>query len=170
MDSEISQDAIAENQAKEVFGSMKQAAAIKQLSVSLLKAAKASGCPGFDKSGRVYWEQVQPWLTEHADELKANQEESKDYWVLFKLRADAQRSQLALERDKGLYLSKEEVAQQLLQLGSATKAIFKTKLEDELPPQLVGLDSISIKEKLSKAVDEICAIFQRPFEQWGNQC
>jgi hypothetical protein len=166
---EITEDPIAEQLSKEVFASMKQAAGAKQLSVSLLKAAKASGCPGFHASGRVYWEKVAPWITEHLDELSQRQEDSKDYWVIFKLRADAKRSQLALEKEEGLYLTKEEVAQQITQLATAAKSVLKTKLEDELPPKLLGADVHTLRDELSKTLDEICGIYQRKFGQWTAQ-
>jgi hypothetical protein len=149
----------------ETFASMRQAAGAKGVSVSTLRNAKASGCPGFHQSGRVNWAQVEPWLASNANNLPED-EESKEHWELFKLRADAQRSQLALETAQGKHLSKDEVAAQITQLSSAAKSVLRTTLEDELPAKIQGLDAIAIKAVMAQAVDEICSIFERGFSQW----
>src|ERR1051325_8443200 len=136
----------------EVFESMGNAAGAKGISVTILKQAKAKGCPGFRIGGRVEWDKVEPWILEHREELTEGDENTKAYWELFKLKADAQRSQLILEKEKGLYLAKEEVAQQLRALVAGTKATLKTTLEDSTPPKVLGKDLIGIKEVMAESV------------------
>jgi hypothetical protein len=161
----LPQDTQALPKAKSL-GSMKQASAEYGVSVALLRAAKAKGCPGFHPSGRINWELVGPWIQEHTEELQVCETDNKDYWAVEKLKWDAQRSKLAYEQQQGLYLSKQDVALQLNAIAAATKGILLSELEQSLPAKLVGLGEIQIRETMRQTVDTLCANIQRGVAPW----
>jgi hypothetical protein len=165
-DNEETHDPLTEALSNEVFASMRQCAAVKGIPLSVLKAAKEAGAPGFRPSNRVYWEDLAPWLEQHREALQQENTDTKEYWAKFKLRCDGLRSELALKKDNGELLSKTEVSQQLTRLSLAAASLLRTKLEEELPPRLLGLDVIAIREQMAKAVDSVCEVFQKGVDQW----
>jgi len=158
----------SENLTQQTYASMAACAAATGFTKGCLKAAKSLNAPGFTLGGRVNWAELKPWLDSHAEQLQSETEEnSKDFWSLQKLKFDAKRSELAYETDKGNLLSKEEVSAQVTSLASATKSVLRTRLEEELPAKLVGLDAISIKKVMADTVDSICEVFTKGFESWN---
>lgn len=152
---------MSDQNTQQVFSSMRQASGATDIALSVLRAAKAAGCPGFTSAGRVDLAQVRPWLEIHAEEMQGEVDEnSREFWSLEKLKYQAKREQLAFEHEQGLYLKKDDVASQLKAIAAATKAQLKTTLEDELPAKIVGLDAIGIKEVMAKTVDDVCRQLQ----------
>ncbi len=160
-------DAIAEALAQEVYASMRQLSGAKDIPLTVIKAAKEAGAPGFSASNRIYWAELGPWLQENIDSLKtAAGDKDKAQWILLKLKCDALRSELALAKEKGELIAKDEVSTQLTRLTSAASNLLKTKLEDEAPARLAGLDAIAIRQELARIVDDIAATFQKGLGQW----
>lgn len=145
---------------RDIFDSMTQLAGAKGISVDLIRRSKNLGCPAFRTDKRISWAILQPWLVEHAEELQAVDDDNKSAWILRKLKAETRREEFKEQSEKGAFLPKAEVAQQLIALGTSTKAVLKDTLENELPPKLVGLSEIQARELLTKACDKICKLIQ----------
>jgi hypothetical protein len=146
---------------------MRQCSGATGVELAILRRAKAKGCPGFSSAGRVDFTQVKPWLDLHTEELQAEVEEnSRDHWSLELLKTQTKRQQFAYESEQGKYLAKEVVAQQVAAIAASAKAVLKSRLEDELPAKLAGLDAIAVKELLTKTPDDVCAVFQGGFDSW----
>ncbi len=141
------------------YSSMKQAAGACQIPLTIIRLAKSKGAPGFDSAGRVDMRELKPWIDGNAGTLQeAAQENSREYWSLEKLKAEAQIEKHKLESLQGKYLAKEDVARQLTALVTAAKSVLVNQLENELPPKLAGLDAIAIKELTAQTVNEVCKL------------
>jgi hypothetical protein len=70
---------------------MKSAASICGISLRVVQAAKAGGCPAVKPSGRTDCDQLLAWLAEHPETLKlAGQALSRDEEIILKIRAERQ--------------------------------------------------------------------------------
>jgi hypothetical protein len=132
----------------------------------LLRLAKKSGCPGFEASGRIHWDVAEPWFNQHRVELEDELEDNLLKWKTRKTKAEAITAEMELEELKEKYVDKEEAKAFLKQIASATKAVLKSKLTQELPPRLLGLGITEMSLVMDSVVQEICNLFQAPIDKW----
>jgi 3-deoxy-D-arabino-heptulosonate 7-phosphate (DAHP) synthase class II len=62
---------------------------------------------------------------------------------------------------RGFYVTMEAVRERWTYHVAQAHAVFRNKLENELPPLLVGLDAVDIRKEMVKVVDEITATLRR---------
>jgi hypothetical protein len=138
------------------YASMAQCAGSENWSLDMLKMAKASGCPGFDVSGRVDGARVAKWIAANADKFdsdKAMDEMSK--WKLERTKYDAQRAKLKFLREDGQLISMEDAEAWYEAQGLAFSTKLYEKLEQELPERLFGLTIPEARVICRKLADDI---------------
>lgn len=138
---------------------MKACAGAEKIDIEILKAAKSAGCPGFDKSSRVYWAKVKPWLAEHKEELQAGQKNTKAYWEIERLTWAAKREQQKFETEAKLNWPKDQVLKHCKTIGEKQKTLLLSKCRNELGPKLTGLNVQETIDLLEKFACDVCAVF-----------
>jgi hypothetical protein len=164
------------------FDNQGAAAAVLKLDVYELREAKAAGCPAF-RSGRIYRDELLPWLVEWRRRQRAGQATSKStvgmidhdlgqqarednelprsHWDRKKARLDYERAVFRFDLEKEKYLETNEATVALGQMLVG----FRTAL-NMLPANaarwLIGLrDFHQIKDKLQSEVDAVLGALGR---------
>lgn len=78
-----------------------------------------------------------------------------------KLLAEVEERELRVAVKRGFYVTMEAVRERWTYHVAQSHAVFRNKLENELPPLLVGLDAVDIRKEMVKVVDEITATLRR---------
>lgn len=78
-----------------------------------------------------------------------------------KLLAEVEERELKVAIRRGFYVTMEAVRERWTFHVAQAHSVFRNKLENELPPLLVGLDAVEIRKEMSKVVDEITATLRR---------
>ena len=124
--------------------------------MDMLKLAKASGCPGFESSGRVDGAKVAKWIADNADKFdgeKAVDEMSK--WKLERTKYDAQRAKLKFLREDGQLISMHDAEAWYEAQGLAFSTKLYEKIEQELPERVYGLSIPEARVICRKLADEV---------------
>lgn len=91
---------------------------------------------------------------------------ARERGLLTKAKREREQEELALFRQK--YIAKEVIGPALRNLALHQRATLQLKLENELAPNLVGLKTEEVLERVRAAVDAICKIFNEGTRQWMN--
>jgi hypothetical protein len=78
-----------------------------------------------------------------------------------KLLAEVEERELKVAIRRGFYVTMEAVRERWTYHVAQAHAVFRNKLENELPPLLVGLDAVEIRKEMVKVVDEITSTLRR---------
>lgn len=135
---------------------MKQAAAMLGVKVAVLKAAKNSGCPGFDDHHRVDCAAVEKWLEEN-DVSAHGGDKDGEQTKLLRLRAE--RIQFELDRDRAKFFDRGEVLGVFA--GCCQRARQILGQIPSLAPQLVGRPVDVVQKMLSTAADNVMTEMQK---------
>ena len=95
---------------------------------------------------------------------KKNDKLAKEQLGLTKAKREL--AQEALAEQRGKYVSKSEIGPALRNISLHQRAVLQRKFEQELGPQLAGLTTLEILEKIRPAVDEICTLFREGVSGW----
>lgn len=137
-----------------------EASIAKGIPKAHLIASKKLKAPGIDKAGRVNWSEFEPWYEQHKNDLTTPSDESLTKWKARKTKADALRSELELARLQNRLVDKEDMQQLIRQINSASMAILKSKLCEELTPKLLGLDLVKMNVITRTVFEEVCTLMQ----------
>lgn len=144
-----------------VYTSLKQCSQATGIPISVLKAAKYHPIQtGFTPGGRIYWDKAKPFIDAHMAELQEGADDSLVRWRTKKTKAEAFLAEIELEEAKKKYLLKEEVEANIKAIALAQKNILKTKLCNELPSRLLGMDAVAMSVELEKCLNEICKLME----------
>lgn len=102
----------------------------------------------------------QEQLTRRDDSLRVEQQK------LTAVKRETAEENLAILRNE--YVAKAEIGPGLRALSLHQRATLRAKLENELAPNLAGLPALEILERMKRAVDEVCRIFNEGTREWMN--
>lgn len=144
---------------KEVYPSMKAVAQAKGVTIAQLKAAKNLMAPGFHQSGRIIWDLLSPYMTQHIDEI--NDE------VLNQTSSDAQQKTWMDERIKNMQLknrileenmfTREDVETVLITASSQFNIKLLQWFPEFIAPKVVGKSMEEVSEIVKNELTKIIA-------------
>ena len=134
---------------------------------SVLKAAKAKGCPGF-RGHRIDWDLAGPWIEKNKDKLEAWVGVSLEELRKIKLQADITNVELQNQKLRKLYLDPIEVSNFLISMATAQSAILK-KMPKELAPRVTGKSVGEIEQIMETSVLEVFNLFRNSLEKFMSQ-
>jgi hypothetical protein len=140
-----------------VLTNLKNAAALFGCEPELLLDARDAGCPGF-RHNRMDVAAILPWLicwlaegkrapTEFPATTEISPRQEIDIWT-------AKLKQAQYEERIGLLVRKEEVAEGVRIAVPAFYEAAERLFTNELPPKLVGLRELEIRDKCREAVEQ----------------
>lgn len=137
----------------------------KCLSLKTIRLAKENNAPGFKAAGRINWAELKPWLDANTDLLskiidKPKSSDDIDELRKRKLRGEADKVGLEVEKLRDNLLNKEDVKDFLRAIAAAQSAILKDKLITELPIKLVGKNQDEISLLLQEVCNELMKLFK----------
>lgn len=150
---------LKENQEAE---SIKAAASLTGIPLTVLMWAKGQGCPAF-QHGRVKIVSLRGWLTKNKPPADVNKNEELSIRLKI-LRCERQEIENANARSE--LQSTAEVARKVLAIGEEIRSTLKTQLVDQLPALNAGLDATAQRENNRRAFDEIIGRFQSWAKSW----
>jgi len=158
---EISANKIINSRGGELYSSMKQCSGIKNIPISVLKAAKAAGCSAFKANSRIDWAEFQEWYDKNKHNIQSEDDgNSYQKWNTRKKKADALKTELELDRLKGSYLTTEEAASKISSIAQSQRAMLKSLFTLELPHKLAGLTVPEISVILEKELNSVCDLMK----------
>lgn len=122
---------------RQYYDSLKQAAAAEGISLETFRRARDAGCP-YIKGGRVVQvAQARKWIAEHEETLTAGDIGSlRDQ----KTREEIRKLRIKNDKDEGRLVLRTEVAAALRRSLGAVASICESKLVNEWPVAVAGLD------------------------------
>lgn len=149
------------------FDTMEQCSSATKISRTILKTAKAHGCPGFN-AHRIDWRQAGPWVHNNYGKIEEWSLNSLEDIKKENLIKDGLLKDLEIQKKKREFLSPEEVKSFLGAMAASQSAVLK-KLPKELPPKIVGRPLGEIEQLVEQAVLEVFDIFKEGLKQWNKK-
>lgn len=147
-----------------VWDTMKQAEAALGCGMTILKKAKAAGCPAF-RGSRVYEAELVPWIEEHRSEIA--EKRSKEEVQIEKLLEEVRKIRTVNdERDK-ILVKRELVVASFQKLKDRVLAFTEAKLEKEYPSVVAGMDVPQARIYGRTVHDQIAAEIQKCVDLWN---
>lgn len=123
------------------------------ISVDTLKRLRDAGCDGFASSGRINADKVLAWVAENPDAVA---DDAPDYGLerALKTRVDRQRSELALEVERGRLIDVQTAKR--IYVGEAVKLKSRlTPIPRRLAQRLaMEADPIKVEEAISREIND----------------
>lgn len=142
------------------YDSIGAAAAALGISRVLLRRAKLQGAPGF-RGSRVYPAELLPWLRQReACGPGAGLPLDKEALECVRLRQRIEHEAYEFERDKGEWIRRAEVEAFFLEVGERIKTVLRTRLKNDLPPKLVGLQAPEIAARMDSVIAELIHLWR----------
>ena len=132
------------------------------IALSVLKAAKRAGCPAFANS-RVDLRKLLEWWFSNPET-----EDAPGGWGERLRMFQAKREELKLAKDEGKTVDRGEVADAISAAFSALSGEIDRVFTCELPPDLKGLDEISIRNKMVAAMARVWVNIRPKFRAIGE--
>jgi hypothetical protein len=145
--------------------SMKAAAGMLKLDVSIVEAAKRAGCQAF-RSSRVYLSELEDYLKDFDYENAAAELADKELVELEIKKEDLRKRKLANDIAEGSYVHISELAPFLLTLAESTKSLLRDALEVRFPEIAQGKTHPQLREIGAKEADYICKQFQKSIDPY----
>ncbi len=126
--------------------------------------------PGAPIAGPDGWDElaVARWISDHADSERTLSRYAPEIRKLkareLKLRCDRLAFKLETERQKWIPIT--IILPAIRNAYSHQKILLQQILETQLPPKLVALDQIEIRQHMAAAVDQILAIQRNELNRW----
>lgn len=147
-----------------VWDTMKQAASALNVPLSLLKKAKAAGCDAFINS-RIHEDKLAKWLSEHRQEIA--EKRSKEDVQIEKLLEEVRKIRtINDERDK-ILVKRESVVASLQKTADKIRSVLESKLENEYPSVVAGLDVAAARIYGRSVADQILTEIGKCREYWN---
>jgi hypothetical protein len=142
-----------------VYTSLKQCSTKTKIPYGILKAAKNHpDQKGFTPDGRIYWTDAEPFIQAHYDELENDEMEK---WKLRKLMSATRQEEIKEAKLKGETIDRIEAEAQLKAISIGMCNILKSKLTQEMPSRLLGMDVVSMSIEGEKIVNEIVDLMKQ---------
>lgn len=147
---------------------MAAAHAATGMPLSVIRKAKAAGCPAFDSAGRIKLGVLSRWFWSQSTETEADQPpDGLATWRDALNRVQTKREEIRLEKDRGQVVDFDEARRQ----ASEAAALYFAELDRlvmECPPVLKGCDEVTIHKKLSERREEIRTQLNSAFDAIGK--
>ncbi len=134
-----------------VFDSISSCAGATGIPVPSLRKWKRAGCPAFQAS-RVSLAVLLEWL------FTGDHKDSGVDWPLRLKKAQAERAELQLAKDRETVVEKADVIAQVRELNAKARAVLQQKLEVELPARCAGQPASGILREGKQVLREVCDI------------
>lgn len=121
---------------EKVYDSMKQAAAAEGLPYAWIQTAKDAGCDGFEGS-RVRIAPVKKWIAENGAGLTDPNSGGIEDKIKFETWRKLKNKN---DRDEGKVVSKAAIAAAVIRILGRVAGFLESKLVNELPSAMAGLD------------------------------
>jgi hypothetical protein len=136
------------------------------IELDIIQLCKKCNAPGFTDGRRINWTIFKPWYEQHKDLLLSinlsDYNESKTRLMT----AKADREEIKLAEDKRNTLNKTDVISFLKSISAAQSNLLISKLSQELPPKLLGLDVDKMRLVMIDTAYEIINIMKEPIDKW----
>lgn len=143
---------------KRVFENLAAASHALDIHVSVLRIAKAKGCPAFAQGSRIREEYLVPWIAEHSEELKRSVEANEDLPLKGKKTLEEIRK-LKIYNDvkEGKLIPRAEVIREHVRFEKAVRELMNQKLCNEFPAMVSGLPVDGVRVYSRNLLDAIVA-------------
>lgn len=148
-----------------VYTSMGECSAATGIPLLRIKAAKDAGCTAFRYS-RVELGKLLPFLFQ--DRPVEATEESGTSWRSEGDKYKALNEKLRYEENRGYLADKREVVQGLKAGQAEVFAMLERIFCAELPPALVGLREIELRDKCQSEIEKVKAALRKRFEEMAK--
>jgi hypothetical protein len=134
-----------------VYDSLAACAGATKIPAPTLRKWKRAGCPAFQGS-RVSLAGLLEWLF-----TGAHEDDGVD-WPLRLKRAQAERAELQLAKERETVVEKADVIAQIREFNAKARAVLQQKLEVELPARCAGQPAADIMRHGKQVLREVCDI------------
>jgi hypothetical protein len=134
-----------------VYDSLAACAGATKIPAPTLRKWKRAGCPAF-KGSRVSLAGLLQWL------FNGTQEDDGVDWPLRLRKAQAERAELQLAKERETVVEKADVIAQIREFNAKARAALQQKLEVELPARCAGQPAADIMRESKMLLREICEI------------
>lgn len=80
--------------------------------------------------------------------------------------ADAEMAEIELAKLKGTAIGADVMGQRLIELAGKQQALLRSKLENEYPLVVAGMEPAEVRKKGKELVDQLCQLMQQLVEEW----
>jgi hypothetical protein len=150
---------------KTLFDSMGQCAASLGVSMDALKAAKRMGCRAFRAGGRVDGEAFKQWLKENPQAFEEG--EGKGTLKDQKIREEIRKLRIANDAKERALVSRARVIEAIDRTQASIDTLTESKLVNEWPHEVAGLDVNKAREYGRKLKDEMMGEIRKMAEYWN---
>lgn len=144
-----------------IYASMAQCVAATGIPLERLKLAKQDGCTAF-RNTRVDLGKLLRWL------FGAGQDKPVENWRKETDKWKALNEKLKYEEAQGYMADKREVIQGLKAGQAEVFAMLERMFCSELPPSLVGLREIELRDKCRNEIEKVKAALRKRFEEMAK--
>lgn len=121
-------------------------------SISVLKAAKKGGAPGFRANNSVCISELRPWMEEHGSDYENVND--KNALECRRIALQCEKLEFQNEVERGNYTHNDLIREQGIRIGTATRAALQRLRVDA--PTWSGLSASEIESRVSQLIEGIC--------------
>lgn len=137
-----------------VYGSMGACASATGIPLFVIKQAKSDGCEAF-RFSRIQLGKLLPFIFRDRKESNQATGEAAVNWRREWEKYKAKREKRAYERDMGVLVSKDDVRRDIVAGMAEVYQTLDRVFCNELPPTLIGLDEMQIRNRVKKEIDQM---------------
>jgi hypothetical protein len=158
----------------EWFKSLKQCSTLRNIPVKVLHLARTANAPGITVEGRIYWSELQPYLTDNFTRLLAeslprqNEDNDRDKWELSKLKEEVVKLRNYNRTKSKDYISRKLVLKTVNTLYGNVFAQFQRYLEMEMPGKCDGMSANQLKAYNKDFLVRLFSSLKHQERIWNN--
>lgn len=132
----------------------------KGYTVSQIKRARELGCPGLDRTDRIYWDECEEWFSKNRESLLDAELTDITSLRAVNIALDNELKRVQIEREKGRTIDRSELdATQKMIFADMRNIIYS--LPKEYPAKLAGLSIPELTTELENIANTICGKLQK---------
>jgi hypothetical protein len=143
------------NKHKVSYDSLESAAAAMGTSKENLQDAKKRGCPGFGASGKIYPDEIIPWLQARKIMDRTEPITKKEMLECNRLEIQIKNLLLKFEVSSGALIARSKVSAEYVRIATEIRSVLFQKLRNELPARLEGLRAPEMVSIMDETADQI---------------
>ena len=149
-----------------IFEAMEHCSGSTGIPLSVLKVAKRAGCPAFISGSRIDLAVLLKWYFAQSSDAH-DLPKGFTSWRAFREKIDALLRKSTLDRVEGDSMSVSEGKRQVaIAMGCVLNE--QKRMEQELPPIVVGMDAVGIHRELKKFHSDSVGKWRAEFEKVGK--
>lgn len=141
------------------YDTMTHCAAETKVPKRILRLAKSRGAPGF-RGHYIDWHLLGPWIEANLNTLEGEANDNLLKWKTKKEKHLANIAEIEENEARERYLLKEDAYAQITAIALAQKNLLKSKLTQELPAKLLGMNVTEMAVEMERVLQEICKLME----------